>query len=187
MMDGMNGAKPEFRGDTQPPSAADVEKFAREYQELQLKILGIAKKAQEDIAPLAIRLGHLKIWFVANVGKFGSAHYEKSKILHGIGLEAMATFGQSSSIDNAAVETFRLALYKAKQARVLKRIFEKTVRWKLLPQASAFLRGEHEAGKFPDKLFLLFARCTVTKEKTPVLEIRPKNARPDNDLHAKTA
>jgi hypothetical protein len=38
------------------------------------------------------------------VEEFGSTHADKSKLLHGIHYEIMATFGLSTSIDAAAVE-----------------------------------------------------------------------------------
>jgi hypothetical protein len=151
-----------------------VEELASEYRSLELKIYGIVKKALDDAAPHRKRLDEVWEVLLAQVRQFGSAHAEKSKLLHGLTLEVMATFGSSSSIDGAAVETFRLALVKAKQSRLLKRIFEKTIRWTLAPQASTLLRAEHDAGKLPNKLFMLFARCSVPKDLTPKLVVRPK-------------
>lgn len=168
-MAGMNSAK--------PPSAAEVEVRAQEYQELENRIAEINEDACENILPLQTRLTELKAWFVDAVREFGSAHAEKSKILHGIALEAMVTFGQSSSIDAAAVETFRLALVKADRRALLQRIFERTTRWTMLPEASAFIR-EH-GDRLGAKLLGLYSRCQVTKEKTPQLTVREKQRTAD--------
>lgn len=160
---------------TLSPTPASVEALAEEYQKLESKIAEIQKKAADDAAPHKKRLNELWELLVADVRQFGSSHSEKSKILYGLKLEVMGTFGSTSAIDAAAVESFRLALVKEKQGRLLKGIFEKTERWTLLPQASAFIRQEHDAGTLPNKLFLLFARCSVPKELTPKLQVRPRN------------
>jgi hypothetical protein len=157
------------------PTPAAVEALAEKYQELETKIAEIQKKAADDAAPHKERLDEVWDLLVGQVRQFGSTHSEKSKILYGLKLEVMGTFASSQAIDAAAVESFRLALVKEKQGRLLKRIFEKTVRWTLLPQAAAFLRQEHDAGALPNKLFLLFARCSVPKELTPRLQVRPRN------------
>jgi hypothetical protein len=163
-----------------PLSPAEVEALAAEYRKLQEQI------AENDIAanlanrPLVARLDEIWELALAQVRKFGSAHAEKSKLLYGLTLEFMGTFGSSSSIDAAAVEAFRLALVKAKKARLLKRIFEKTVRWTLTAQASAILLKEHAAKTVPDKLFAAFARCTVSKDRTPTLVVRDKSPAPSS-------
>jgi hypothetical protein len=157
-----------------PPTPTEVEVLAEQYQDVETQIAEIKKKAIEDLAPLVTQQETLWDQLVEKVKKFGSQHAEKSKLLYGIRLEVLGTFASSSSIDAAAVETFRLALVKAKQSRVLKRIFEKTVRFTMLPQAATFLRAEHDAGKFPANLFVLFARCTVPKDLSPKLVVRPR-------------
>ena len=139
-MAGMNSAK------AQPPSPADVESRALEYRKLDEQVEEIAQKASDDMAPKQARLLELTNWFVENVSQFGSTHAEKSKFLHGVSMEAMVTFGQSSSIDAAAVETFRMQLKKTAKGSVISHIFERTVRWTLMPQASAYIRDN--AGKF---------------------------------------
>jgi hypothetical protein len=155
-----------------PPSCADVEAVALEYQTLERKIEAIVKKAKDEVTPFQAQLTGLRDWLIDAARAFGSAHAEKSKILHGIGMEAMVTFGQSSSIDAAAVETFRQALVKADRRVLLQRIFERTVRWTLLPDASAFIR-EH-GDRLGAKLLGLYSQCQVTKERTPQLTVRPK-------------
>ena len=126
------------------------------------------------MAPHAARQGELRELLITQVREFGSAHAEKSKLLHGLEWEVLATFGSSNVLDGAAVETFRLALLQEKKTRLLKKVFEKVIRWTMADTAGAFLRTEHEAGKFPDRLYALFARCSVPKELTPRLQVRPK-------------
>lgn len=156
----------------QPPSPNEVEARAREYHRLAAEINAITQKAANDLLPLQNQLDTLKLWFLEHVRQFGSSHSEKSKILHGTDFEATVTFGQSNTIDGAAVETFRLALVKADKPHLLKRLFEKTIRWTLAADASAFIR-EHE-DKLGAKLLALYSRCSVTKECAPRLTVRPK-------------
>lgn len=160
----MNAAK--------PPTCAELEERAREYHELTAKLDAIYIETNRETEPIFERLGDLKIWLVDAVREYGSVHAEKSKILHGIDFEAMVTFGQSSSIDAAAVETFRLALVKADKPHLLKRLFEKTIRWTLAADAAAFIRKH--SGMLGSKLTVLYAKCTVTKDKAPQLTVRPK-------------
>ena len=74
-------------------------------------------------------------------------------------------------MDGAAVERFRQELVKAKQARLLKKVFEKTTRWNLSPMASVIIKAEK---KLSNKLLALCAQCAVTKAKKPSLTVRPK-------------
>ena len=158
-----------------PPTPTEVETLAAEYQRLEKEIAAIDKKAAEEKLPKVTRLNELWDLLVARARKFGSQHEKKSKLLYGLTLEVMGTFSSSSSIDAAAVETFRLALVKAKQSRVLRTIFEKATRWILRPEAGAFLRAENDAGKFPDELFVLYARCSVPGKGSERLVVRPKS------------
>lgn len=158
------------------PTPAEVETLAREYHQLEEKIAGIKKKAAEDLAPHAKRLDELWEALVPQVKEFGSVHAEKSKLLHGLEWEVMATFKSTTVMDAAAVDTFREALQKEKKTRLFKRVFQKAIRWTLADTAGAFLRDEHEGGRFPDRLYALFARCSVPKELTPTLVVRPKSA-----------
>jgi hypothetical protein len=166
-MAGMNSAN------RQPPSGAEVEKRALDYQLLTAEIARIAQQAADDMLPFETQVEALKAWFLENVQQFGSAHAEKSKILHGISMEAMVTSSQYSSIDAAAVETFRMQLKKTAKPSVINHIFERTVRWTLMPAAAAYIR--ENAGKLGSKLVALYAACAVTKDRAPRLEVRPKN------------
>ena len=151
-----------------PPTPAEVEVLAKEYLDLKDKFLQ-AKLAATEIELQMRAKGEVLKDLVA---KFGSQHAEKSRLLYGLKCEVMVTTGQSVSIDAAAVETFREALVKADQPRLLKKLFEKTIRWTLHPQASELVRGE----KLSDKLRSLFAKCEVVKAKTPSLNVREKAA-----------
>ena len=106
------------------------------------------------------------------VTKYGSSHAEKSKLLHGLQYEAMCTYSQYASIDAAAVETFREALRKSDQSRLLSKVFEKTIRWTLKSEASEIVRGS----KLTTKLQALWAKCIVLKDRNPSLQVREKEA-----------
>lgn len=156
------------------PTPGEVEALAEEYRELEQKIDAIEKKAVDDAAAHKLRRDELWDLMLAQVRDFGSAHAEKSKILYGLELEVMGTFSSGQAIDAAAVETFRLALVKAGRTRFLKKVFERSERWTPLPEASALIRKEHETGSLPWKLFAMFSSCTVSKELTPKLVVRPR-------------
>lgn len=169
-------AKPvrEAQGRPAPPLPAEVEELAREYRRLEAKIAGITKKAADKAAPHRKRLDELWDTLLGQVREFGSVHAEKSKLLYGLKLEVMGTFASGTEIDAAAVETFRLALVEAQQSRTLGHVFEKSIRWTLLPEAATFLRKEHDEGNFPDALFVLYARCSVPKKLAPKLVVRER-------------
>jgi hypothetical protein len=151
-----------------PPSPAEVESLAQEMVELKGKIADIEAKAKADAEPHLKRLNELKTLAEEWIRKFGSAHAEKSKLLRGILYEIMGTFGMSTSIDASAVEAFRLALVKAKQARLLRKIFEKTVRFDLKPDYASIIQGV----QLKPKLLALYARCSVSTPRTPVITPR---------------
>lgn len=156
------------------PSQAEVEQLAQQYRDLENQIQEKEKKFVEEMAPLAVRRNELKKTLIEQVRKWGSQHGTKSKLLYGSSLEVMATFGSTSSVDGAAVDDFREGLKKAGQTRLLKQIFEQTIRWTLKSGATTVIDAAHEAGKLPNKLFVLFARCTVTKDSSPRLDVRPR-------------
>lgn len=150
-----------------PPFAHDLDKHAKEYlalKESYLQATLAAKAAGELLEKKGDELKQL-------VTEFGSAHAEKSKILHGVGYELVVTYGSSVVIDGQALEKFRLGLVAAKQARLLKRIFDKTIRWTLSPNAAAIIRGEQKLSK---PLLALYAQCEVVKPRTPLLQVREK-------------
>src|SRR5271156_5773758 len=97
-------------------SPTEVEELAAEYRGIEAKMVAIEIEANEKLKPLTSRNDQIWDVLVAQVRKFGSQHAEKSKLLHGLALEVMVTFGSSSTIDAADVELFRLALVKAKQS-----------------------------------------------------------------------
>jgi hypothetical protein len=154
-----------------PFSPAEVDALAIEYRAIDAQIDEIEKNSSQQLQPLLSRRGELQTLFRSAVRQFGSAHAEKSKLLHGMKFEIMASFGMSSSIDSAAVNIFRLALVKAKLTRLLKKIFDRTERWDLRPDAAEVIRST----QLPPKLHVLYSQCTVTKERTPTLVVRPKS------------
>jgi hypothetical protein len=102
------------------------------------------------------------------VEEFGSVQAKKSKLLHGIQYEIMATFGMSTSIDAAAAERFAIALRDAKQTQLLNRIFDQQIRYTLAADASSIIRSV----ELPKPLLALFSQCQVTRPRTPTLKVR---------------
>jgi hypothetical protein len=92
-------------------------------------------------------------------------------LLHGITSEMMVTFGSSVSIDAAAVERFRHALLESNQSRLLKKIFQKDIRWTMSPEAATIIKGE----KLSNGLLAIFSQCEVVKQKAPSLTVREKS------------
>lgn len=154
-----------------PPSAEEIERLAGEMIDLKGQISTIEQEAKDEIKPLAIKLTSLSARAEAWLREFGSAHAEKSRMLHGVLYEIMGTFGTSTSIDAAAVEVFRQALVKAGKARLLKKLFRKVIRWELMPNWAETVRG---AGKLPAKLAALYAQCEIKTARTPTITPRER-------------
>ena len=153
------------------PNAEKVDEHAIEYKRLEKK-LDDAKVAYAAVKKAeGAQLDELHGALIDLVRSFGGKHAEKSKILHGIEWELMATFGESHGIDAAAVERLRLALKEAKQTRLLKKLFTEQKSWRLAPNAAEVLRAE---GKLPDKLAIAALACFTFTPNTPRLEVRPK-------------
>jgi hypothetical protein len=148
------------------PTPAEVDKLAISYDKAKAKVLD----ATLAVAAATTELKPIQERCVDLVSKFGSAHAEKSKLLHGVKWEIMGTFGASTSIDAAAVEKLRLELVKADNGRLIKRLFDKTIRWALRSTA----RAEILKDDVPKNVRALFAACEVTKDRTPSIQAREK-------------
>lgn len=154
------------------PTPAEVDEKAKEYLHLKFEITRILQKAADDTNAKTVRMAELREEMTKLVTAHGSAHAEKSKLLHGIEYEIMGTFGSSVSIDAAAVERFRLELVKEQQSRLLRKMFDKTVRWTLSPIAATIIKGE----KLGKTLLALYSQCEVVTPKSPSLTVREKSA-----------
>jgi len=150
------------------PTPAEVDRKARDYHALKDALDRAMQAATEARVPLDVLTKEL----IETVNDFGSVHAEKSKLLHGITHEMMVTFGQSVSIDAAAVERFRVALAESDQSRLCKKVFNQTVRWSLRPDSGSIVRG---AG-ISKSLLALYAQCEVIKSRAPSLQVRPAGA-----------
>lgn len=156
---------------TAPPNAAQIDAHALEYQRLG-KILDDAKAELAKVKKAeGADLDKLHASLIELVRAFGGKHAEKSKILHGIEWELMATFGESHGIDSNAVERLRLALKSAGKTRLLKKLFTEETSWRLAPNAAEILRAE---GKLPDDLAVAALACFTFTPSTPRLDVRPK-------------
>ena len=143
---------------------ARTHRLAVDFLELEQK----ADEAYKIATSLDEPHERMKEELICLVEEFGSAHAEKSKLLHGITHEILATFGVSTSIDAAAVERFAQALRIAKQTKLLNRIFEQTTRYTLAADAGSIIR----AVALPKAQLALFAQCQVSKPRTPTLKVR---------------
>lgn len=149
-----------------PPTPAEVDKLAILYAAQKEKVLQ-ATLAQRAAAE---ELERVQKQCVELVTKFGSSHAEKSRLLHGLKWELMGTFGTSTSVDAAALESLRTFLTANKQTRLLKRLFESTTRWALKSTA----RAEILKDDVSTKVRALFAACEVTKDRSPSIQAREK-------------
>lgn len=150
------------------PTAAELDSRAQDYYALKEALV----RATETAAAARTSLDTLKQELIETVREFGSAHAEKSKILHGVTQEMVATFGCSVSIDGAAVERFRVALAESAQSRLAGKIFDKTVRYSLVPGSGPIIRGS----KLSKPLLALYAQCEVISPRAPILSVRQKAA-----------
>jgi hypothetical protein len=156
---------------SESPNAEQVDAHAQEYKRLE-EILDEAKTAYAAVKKAeGAQLDELHAALIDLVRAHGGKHAEKSKILHGIEWELMATFGESHGIDAAAVERLRLALKDAKQTRLLKKLFTEEKSWRLAPNAAEVLRAE---GKLPDEIAGLALACFTFAPRTPQLDVRPR-------------
>lgn len=156
---------------TESPNAEKVDERALEYKRLE-KVLDDAKAAFNAVKKKdGADLDKLHLALIDLVRAHGGRHAEKSKILHGIDWELMATFGISPGIDSAAVERFRLALKAAKKTRLLKLLFTEQKTYSLAANAAEVMKAE---GKLPDDLATAALACFTFTPRTPQLEVRPK-------------
>jgi hypothetical protein len=148
------------------PMPVDVDERAEQFHQLELDLEEAQKKSKE--AQKAVTEKELEL--VELVRAYGGPHATKSKILHGIAWEMVATFAQYSTLDAAAVERFRTALVEAGQSRLMKKLFTESTRWNLNGDAAEVVKTE----KLSAKLLGLLIQCTVTGDKKPSLDVRPK-------------
>jgi hypothetical protein len=145
---------------------AQIDASAEKFRELELDLAEAKKKYQEAQKELGDREREL----IELVRATGGPHAQKSKILHGIAWELLATFAQYTTQDSAAIERFRVALVKAKKTKLLKKIFSADVRWTMKSSASEIVKTE----KLSPTLMGLLLQCSVTADKKPSLDVREK-------------
>ena len=102
--------------------------------------------------------------------EYGQPHATKSRLLAGASSELVATFGTVRSIDGVAVEAFRVALKAAGRTRILAKLFEQCVSWRLVDGSDGIIRGE----QLSDRLQAAYARCFTEKPRAPSLKVRVK-------------
>ena len=148
------------------PLPADIDDRADIFHELQAKL----DEARAEVKAAQEKLTAKELELIELVRSFGGPHATKSKILHGIVYEMVATFSQYTTQDSAAVERFRQALVETKQTRLLKKIFKSDIRWTMQSSAAEIVQNE----KLSPKLMALLLQCTVTQDRKPTLDVRPR-------------
>jgi hypothetical protein len=148
------------------PSPAEVDELVLEFSRLESRVSEAYRVAEELDRPREAFEERL----ILLVEEWGSPHATKSKLLTGASSELLATFGSTRSIDAAAVEVFRVTLKAAGQTRILAKIFEQCVSWRLVDGSDGIIRGE----QLSDKLQAAYARCFTEKLRTPSLKVRVK-------------
>jgi hypothetical protein len=155
------------------PSPAEIDLKAIEYKKLEKNL-----QDSRDAVPIAAKpVASLKAELIDLVDDFGGPHSEKSKILHGIAWELMATFSQGMSQDSAAIDRLREALKKAKKVRLLKKLFQQDIRWTFKAASVEMVKREKLSPALMQKLLL----CFVPVDRTPTLDVREKKKPPSND------
>lgn len=152
--------------ETKAPMPAELDARADGFRQLELELEAAKKKIEE----VTKRVTGEQIALIELVRSCGGPHAQKSKILHGIVWEIVATFGQYTTQDSAAIERFRQGLIKAKKTRLLKKIFTADVRWTMQSSAAEIVKTE----KLSPTLMSLLLQCSVTGDKKPSLDVRPK-------------
>lgn len=148
------------------PLPAQVDAYADEFSQLDADVTEKTNELKILKADLALKAEAL----IALVSEHGGSHAQKSKILHGIVWEIVATFAQYTTQDAAAVERFRQALVAAGLTRLMKKIFTSDVRWTMKSSAAEIVKAE----KLSPRLMALLLQCQVTQDKKPALDVRPK-------------
>lgn len=169
----LSSASPQKKAaaELESPNAEQVDAHAQEYKRLE-KILDDAKAVLAKVKKAeGAALNKLHDALIDLVRAFGGKHAEKSKILHGIEWELMATFGGSHGIDAAAVDRLRLALKDAGKTKLLKKLFTEETSWRLAPDAAEILKGED---KLPDDLAVAVLACFTFTPSTPKLDVRSR-------------
>jgi hypothetical protein len=149
------------------PRPAEVDERAEKFHKLEADLatkVEECSKLKKDIAARELDLIEL-------VKAFGGPHCTKSKILHGIVWEMVATFSQYTVLDSLAIERFRKALAEAGQTRLIKKMFKQDVRWTFDAASTAEIV---KTERLSSKLMALLLQCTVSQDKKPSLDVRPK-------------
>lgn len=160
----MTSALAEFPNRLVAPDVIDD--HAEAFHQLELDLEESRKQTKAAQKLLSDREAEL----IYLVRRFGGSHAQKSKILHGIVWEMVATFSQYTVQDAAAVERFRQELVKAKKTQLMKKLFQCDVRWTMRSGAAEIIRGE----KLPPRLLAMLALCSDTQDKKPSLDVRQK-------------
>ena len=148
------------------PTPQRIDELSEEYGLLFRR----AAKARAALEKAMAPLNKLHEELLEMVGAHGSRHAEKSKILHGAAFEMVATYGEITSLDQAAVGNFHVAMMKANKGIVFRKLFEVQISFSKTIEASEVIR----CVGLPDKLLALYSLCETSKPRKPSLKVREK-------------
>ncbi len=148
------------------PLPAEVDGRAESFHQLELELA----EARLEVKTAQRILDAKEAELIELVRSCGGPHAQKSKILHGIAWEMVATFAQCTVQDSAAVERFRQELLRTKQTRLMKKIFTADTRWTMHTGAAEIVKTKI----LSPMLMSLLLQCAVTKDKKPSLDVREK-------------
>jgi len=155
------------------PTRAQVDALVNEYAKV---------KADSDAAATLAKMtdevtDKVKQRLVAMVESFGVRHAEKSKRLAGNRNTATTTTGTRTSVDDAAVETFRTFLNKQELTEISGRFFVEHVSYSLVAGPQEVLKTLLLGTRIRDKVASLLGLCFRIKTNAPSLKIEIVAAR----------
>jgi hypothetical protein len=146
------------------PTPEQIDRLVAEFCRLESEIAAAYAAAQALDEPHQT----FKERLILLTEEYGQPHATKSRLLAGASSELVATFGTVRSVDGVAVEAFRVALKAAGRTRILAKLFEECVSWRLVDGSDSIIRGE----QLSDRLQAAWARCFVEKPRSPSLKVR---------------
>lgn len=125
----------------------------------------LAAKARKESGEEEMKA--MKDAFVTFLRKNGAlAEHGKKSLVYRSLYEAMASFGQTTTVDAEAVEEFRSAFSSRRRSVTLADIFEARVEYVVMPTALQAIE------RLPKRLQQLFHRVQKVKAKAPSLSVK---------------
>lgn len=158
------------------PEALDA--LAAEYLALDKEVEDEVAALKKKLEPKTDRMEELRPKFLAQCVAYGSPHEKKSKLLSGLDYEVMTTQSSSSSLDQAAIGTFRERCERLDRVTLFDELFEQVSEYRSRPGSAEVVRrsvGDLMTGR----LAIAFLKCTIVKNNPPRLAaVRPRTKEP---------